>query len=123
MEQEIEFSAEAQRRFREIDPKDYDRELKRLSWKVSRLQLGYSLLFLLVTMTLMLALMMAATSSSGFTLIWLVIMGVSLIKAFRRMDNPTIVGEVRHLILRERFKRTPVRSPFRSSPKNEEPDE
>jgi len=107
-EQELEFSDEARKRFREIDPKDYDRTLRKLSWKASRLQLGYSFLFFLVSATLILAMTMAATASSGFTLIWVVVIAVSLFQAFKRMDSLTVVGEVRHLILRERLKKTPV---------------
>jgi len=123
MEKELEFSAEAQKRFREIDPKNYDRELKKLSWKASRLQLGYSFLFLLVSMTLMLGMMMAATASSGFTLIWFVVMAISLFKAFRRMDSLTVVAEVRHLILRERLKRAPVSPTFKPGRKDKDTDD
>lgn len=107
-EQEPEFSDEARKRFREIDPKDYDRMLRKLSWKASRLQLGYSFLFLLVSLTLMLGMTMAATASSGLTLIWFVVMAISLFQAFKRTDSLTVVAEVRQLILRERLKRTPV---------------
>jgi len=103
MSKEVEFSAETKRRFNEIDPKDYGKEHRRLSRKLTETQFLYALLLFIGAITPLFALAMTAVNG-GFALIWALLMAYAVIKAYRRIESPFGNLELREMIRQARVK-------------------
>lgn len=110
MERKFEPSAEAKKRFAEMSPENYKKELRRLSRKTAESQFLYALVFFFGAITPLFTLGIASTSG-GLAIIWAFIMVYSVVKAFRRIEKPLILMEVRELILQARLKNAPAEWP------------
>lgn len=122
---EHEFSAEAKRRFAELRPDRYRRELRRLGWKITEAQFLFGLVLFLGAITPLFALAMSSVSG-GFAIIWTLIMAYSVVKAFRRIGNPVTHMEVRQLILEAEYRRKfvdPIKDAVDRGKKNREKED
>jgi len=103
MESGHQFSPESRERFEAVKPENYKRELRRLGRKTFEAQFLFGFVLFLGAISPLFALAIASMSG-GFALFWVILMGVCLVKAFRRIENPIVLMEVRQLILEAKYK-------------------